>query len=184
MSTKIPLITTADRLLVASKDLGSCELVRGKLIMRPYMGMYEAHITGNLLMAMGNHAESQHLGVCVSRSAGFLMEKDPDTVRAPSVSFICEERAPKHPGDEYFSGAPDLAVEIRPPDCDPTAVAAKRDDHLRLGVMVVWDVDPKKRTVTVHQRGSAPEVYGEKDALTEPSLLPGFGMPVKDVFVW
>ncbi len=49
MSTKIPLITTADQLLVASEDLGSCELVRGRLIMRPYMGTYEAHITGNLL---------------------------------------------------------------------------------------------------------------------------------------
>ena len=29
MSTRLPLITTADQLLAASDDLGPCELVRG-----------------------------------------------------------------------------------------------------------------------------------------------------------
>jgi Uma2 family endonuclease len=53
-----------------------------------------------------------------------------------------------------------------------------------MGVQVVWDVDPEKRTVVVHQSESEPRTYSENDTLTEPILLPGFEMPVKSMFQW
>lgn len=184
MSNEMPSITTAEQLLAMPKDLGSCELVRGRLVMRAYMGMYEAHIAGNLLVALGNHTRSRDLGVCVSRPAGFLMARDPDTVRAPSVSFIGKDRVPRPPEQGYFQGPPDLAVEIHPPDIAPNTMAEKVDDHLRLGVRVVWDVSPEDRTITVHRRDAHPQIFLETDILTEPALLPGFGMLVRDLFAW
>ena len=75
-------------------------------------------------------------------------------------------------------------MEIRSPDDRPNAVAEKIADYLRLGVQVVWDVNPETRSITVHRAGSEPAVFACDDTVTEPVLLPGFALAVEEVFAW
>ena len=184
MSTKIPLITTADQLLAASKDLDPCELVRGEVIMMTPAGEEHSQVEGNIFLALGAYVRAKGLGRIYTGDAGFLLEENPDTVRAPDVAFVQSSRTSAQPHKGYFPGPPDLAVEVRSSDDRPKGIAAKIEDYLRLGVLVVWDVDPGKRTVTIHQADSEPRACGEEDLLTEPALLPGFEMVVSDAFQW
>ncbi len=184
MSMKIPQTTTAEQLLAASKDLDPCELVRGELIMMTPAGEEHSQVEGNIYAALRVFVQSGKLGRVYMGDAGFLLEQNPDTVRAPDVAFVCSLRIAAKPHKGFFPGPPDLAVEIRSPDDRPKEVASKIQDYLRLGVQVVWDVDSDRRTISVYRGGAEPQAYGEKDTLTEPALLPGFEMPVVAAFRW
>ena len=182
MSTKIPLITTAEQLLAASDELGPCELVRGELIMMTPAGDRHSRIEGKLYATLVVHVDAHGLGQLYTGDAGFLMQQDPDTVRSPDVALVCASRVPTTACEGYFPGPPDLAVEIRSPTDRSGAIAAKIAEYLRLGVQVVWDVDPAVRTVTVHRPDTEPQVFGQEDTLTEPALLPGFAILVGQLF--
>jgi len=46
----------------------------------------------------------------------------------------------------------------------------------------VWVADPGARTVTAYEPGKEPEVFHEGDTLTAGELIPGFEVPVAEVF--
>ena len=48
--------------------------------------------------------------------------------------------------------------------------------------VVVWVVDYVAGQVEVHTPGEAARLVGEADTLTAETLLPGFELPVKDIF--
>ena len=184
MSTKIPLITTAEQLLAAPDELGPCELVRGELIMMSPAGEEHSQIECNLHLELGAFVRKQGLGRVYMGDAGFLLQRDPDTVRAPDIAFVRASRTSAIPHKGYFPGPPDLAVEVCSPNDRPKEIDEKVADYLRLGVDVVWVIDPVKRTVTVHQADAEPQTLTEQDSLSESALLPGFAMPVGDLFAW
>jgi Uma2 family endonuclease len=173
-------IQTADQLLRA-QDVGRCELIRGKFrALDP--ASYEhgrAAMTLGSLLAQFVRVES--LGTVFAAETGFWIARDPDTVRAPDAAFVRSSRSPG-PSHGYYEGAPDLAVEVRSPDDRTGYVREKTAEWLESGVVVVWNVDPIARTVTVHERDSRPVRLREPDVLLCPSLLPGFEVPVAEIF--
>ena len=44
--------------------------------------------------------------------AGFILARNPDTVRGPDLSFVTSERLVGIDDSRFFEGAPDLAIEI------------------------------------------------------------------------
>ena len=182
--TRISTITTADELLHTPGNMEPCELVRGELIMMTPAGFFHGRIEGNILAALSAFVREKDLGMVVTGDTGFLLERSPDTVRAPDVSFIRKARIPSVPPQGFFPGPPDLAVEIRSPDDKLKAIEAKIGDYLRLGVQVVWDVDPQQRTVAIHRTGEKPVILREDETVTEEELLPNFTLAVKEIFVW
>ncbi|MHC4224938.1 MAG: Uma2 family endonuclease [Planctomycetota bacterium] len=173
-------ITTADQLLRAS-DIGRCELIRGELKMMLPAGFKHGRIAIRLGALIANHVNSHRLGTVVAAETGFVLSRDPDTVRAPDVGFV---RASRPPGPErgYYEGAPCLAVEVLSPDDRPGYVREKVAEWLEAGTLAVWVVDPRERAVTVHEPGQAPTVLGEADVLSGGDLLPGFELAVREVF--
>ena len=55
-------------------------------------------------------------------------------------------------------------------------------DYLAAGTIVVWVADPVVRTVRVYRDLLAPVTLTVADTLTADDLLPGFRLPVRDVF--
>ena len=51
-----------------------------------------------------------------------------------------------------------------------------------VGVNVVWVVNPKFRTVTIHRPGVDPIALDARDTLSGDPELPGFSSPVADFF--
>jgi Uma2 family endonuclease len=117
---------------------------------------------------------------------GYILARNPDTVRAPRAAFISVSRLPDGlPEDAYFEGAPNLAVEVVSSSQTAAEVAAKVSDWLAAGAERVWEVRPRTRTVEVHRQGSPPKTLREGDTLTSKDAgfyVEGFALPVSGIF--
>ena len=112
---------------------------------------------------------------------GFILSRDPPTVRGPDVAVVLRDRVPSPVPAKFFPGPPDLAVEVLSPDDRPGEVAAKVADYLRAGAHAVWVVDPDVRTVTVHtSRGAA--TYGRHEILHGAPPLPALALTLETLF--
>ena len=106
---------------------------------------------GRLAMRMGralaDFVDRCELGEVFAAETGFVLSRDPNTVRAPDVAFV---RTGREIGDGFIEGAPDLAVEVLSPGDRPGSVREKVAEWLDAGTEAVWVVDPRARTVTIH----------------------------------
>lgn len=82
----------------------------------------------------------------------------------------------------YFPGAPDLAVEVLSPDDRPSEVREKVAEWLGAGALAVWVMDPKGRTVTVHEPGRRTVRLAATEVLRGGNALPGFEIAVGEIF--
>lgn len=176
-------LMTADELFHLPDDGYRHELVSGELRkMTPAGGQHGAVIM-NVAVPLGQHIKAEQLGVIFGAETGFVLTRDPDTVRAPDVAFVRRDRIPA--GElpvEFWPGAPDLAVEVLSPDDRPREVAEKIRAWLEGGTRAVWVVDARRRTVTIHHPGQPPRVLSETDVLEDHDIVPGFRLPVADIF--
>ena len=69
------------------------ELVKGELVEMAPPGGIHGGIAANLVAVLHPYVRQNNLGR-VMVEAGFYLERDPDTVRGPDVSFIRAERVP------------------------------------------------------------------------------------------
>ncbi len=121
----------------------------------------------------------RNLGYVTGADGGFkLAEK---RVRQPDVGFISKERMPKLP--KRFGVAPDLAVELVSPDED---IFKKAREYLHAGTRLVWAVYTDEQVVHVmrlDEDGSLRSTPFDINATLDGGyVLPGFALPVKDIF--
>ena len=170
-------ITTATQLLQAG-DIGRCELVRGKLVMMMPPGGRHGKLANLIAHRLTGFVADRHAGTILAE-AGFVLSRDPDTVRAPDAAFL---RAGREVGDGFIDGAPDLAVEVVSPGDRPGYVREKVAEWLEAGAEVVWVVDPRARTVTVHEGTQGLRVFEETDTLDGGRALPGCAFDLRELF--
>jgi Uma2 family endonuclease len=174
-------ITTA-RQLLQSPDPGRCELIEGELRMMSPAGFEHGRVVNNIAWLLTTYVRAHHLGIVTGAETGYQLAHHPDTVLAPDVGFIAAERAPGELLPGYFDGPPDLAVEVLSPSDRARAVARKVTEWLDAGCQEVWVVNPTRRTVRIHHSGIPMIELREADEITGDELLPGFRLPVADVF--
>jgi Uma2 family endonuclease len=172
---------TADEYL-ALGDIGPSELIQGELIRMAPSGYDHGWIACNIAGEIRNFVKAHKLGRTSTTEAGFFISHNPDTVRAPDVAFVRAERVPPAGQKKFFDGPPDLAVEVLSPDDRSSEVNAKIYDWLRAGCVQVWVVDPQNKTVMVYRNRSEAAVFTLEDTLIAEELLPGFSLPVAEIF--
>ena len=96
--------------------------------------------------------------------------------------FVRAERIPPGGVKGFFQGPPDIAVEVISPGDRANEVLAKSQDWLQAGCGLVWVVDPETRTVTVYRSRSDIAVLTVADTLDGGDVLPGFAVPVAEIF--
>ncbi|PZS14269.1 MAG: hypothetical protein DLM64_01905 [Solirubrobacterales bacterium] len=97
------------------------------------------------MVPLGTHARQTACGVTFGAETGFLLARDPDTVRAPDAAFVSAERADAVGRTErYWPGAPDLAVEVLSPSDSFREVEAKALDWLHACSRAVLVLDPAR----------------------------------------
>src|SRR5262245_13610526 len=142
------------------------ELQAGLLLSEPRPGFLHGRLVTNLSAMIHEHVREHRLGVVVTGDPGFVLARDPDTLRGPDVAFVAQPRADaERQNVRAFEGAPDLAVEVLSPSDAPAEVRTKVAEYLAAGTRLVWVVDPEPRTVTVYPSLFAPRVVGEGDRL-------------------
>ena len=176
----MPHLVRAEELSGISIPGKSIELVRGVLVVREppstRHGRVAAWVTHLLLDYVARHA----LGVVI-QDAGFEIESDPDTVRAPDVAFVSRSRVDEIPATGFARFAPDLAVEVVSPHDRPGELLAKVGQLLDAGSKLVWVIDPPRAQAIVYRENGDVTIVGPDGSLDGESVLPGFSCPLAGV---
>jgi Uma2 family endonuclease len=165
---------SADDLFRAHIPDKRVELVRGVLIVREPAGGRHGLVAMNLGIELGTFAKRTGAGGVFAAETGFKLASNPDTVRAPDVAFIAQDRLATVAGRGYPALAPDLVVEVLSPDDRPGEVLAKVADWLSAGCRLVWVVDPDARVARVYHHDGSETIVNATDALDGEDVLPGF----------
>lgn len=182
MTTQAKMIT-ADALLELPDDGFRYELVEGELRKMPPPGLTHAWIIAKLIHALLQYMDTHPLGR-VFAEFGYLLAENPDTVLAPDVSFLQQERlAGADLARTYWVGAPDLAVEVVSPSDRYTEVTEKVARWLAAGTRLVWVIDPRRQQITVHRAPNAVSNLTVADILDGGDVLPGWTLPVRELFM-
>lgn len=116
------------------------------------------------------------------------VEKDDQNAPIPDVSFIRGQRDPVKKGS--ISRMPDLAVEIKSPNDQDKELREKANYYLKNGSQIVWLIYPEKMEIEVYRQGAevqpaglpSGQTLGIEDTLDGGDLLPGFAVPVQQIF--
>jgi len=182
VSVKTKKWLTADDLFRLSDNGKRRELVKGELREMAPAGSIHGAYGGRLQAYLGFHVLGQQLGQIFLAETGFIIDRAPDTVRAPDIAFVSKNRLPETLPDGYLPLAPDLAVEVVSPSDSVREVREKVSDWLNAGVQLVWVVEPRKRIITEYRRGQPARIFEEDDVLDGGDVVPGFSLPVHEVF--
>ena|SRR5258707_7724329 len=127
---------SAEDLLALPDDGKRYELDRGQLIVMPPAKREHGLVVLEISRLVGNHVRANDLGQ-VSAEIGYLLTEDPDTVRAPDVSFTSKARVTPLTG-EYDHIPPDLAIEVASPGNTTSDMIEKVEQYFEAGVKRVW----------------------------------------------
>jgi len=172
------LATERDVLDVHARTGRLCELVDGILVEKP-MGFYESALATVIGHFLRNYLEQRNLGI-VGGEAGMLKILR-NRIRIPDVSFIRWDRLP--PGRAPVPAvSPDLAVEVLSESNTEREIQDKLGEYFAGGTRLAWVIDPRTRTARVYNAADQFTAIDEAGALVGGDVLPGFELPLKDVF--
>jgi Uma2 family endonuclease len=101
----------------------------------------------------------------------------------PDAAYVSKSRLPQPVSEGYVSIAPDVAVEVISPSNTATEIRLKVVNYLIAGT-TVWVADPDQQTIEVYIPNKTPMLLGMKDVLDGGTVLPGFRLPVSDIFTF
>ena len=182
MKVKQHLLTAEEFAALPEDPEGQHDLIRGVVGVRePRPSVWHGWIQGKIHHLLYNYVAPRKLGM-VATGPGFVLERRPDTVRAPDVCFVVAKRIPSDNTPPFLDGAPDLAVEVLSPSNTKREVAEKVALYLATGARLVWVVNPKTQTINVHRPDRDAELLKVGDQLSGHDVLPGFECPVAEIF--
>jgi Uma2 family endonuclease len=172
--------TEKDVIRAEARENRLCELVDGTLVEKA-MGFEEARLAARLLYLLITYLEQNDLGICVG--ADGMMRIAPGLVRIPDVSFVSWDKLPgrESPQEPIPDLAPDLAVEVLSEGNTKGEMARKVREYFDAGVILVWLIDPKKRTARVFSAVEKSTLVHADEALDGGKVLPGIVIRLSDL---
>ena len=170
---------TADDFLTS--DHRGFELVDGEIRENP-MSDLTSFLGGEMFRGIANHAVEHDLGRAYPQDTGIRVWDDaPNRVRKPDAMFIVKSRL-RPPGDGWVRVAPDLVVEIVSPNDEAQELERKIANYRSAGVRLIWVIYPDTQNAYVHRRRQPVEVVEADGILDGEDVLPGFALPLRDLF--
>lgn len=175
--------TTAKQLAAMSIAGQRMELIHGEIRMMSPASNEHGRIASAICWRIAPFVNANGLGETYAAETGFLIQQNPDTVRAPDFAFISQERLDQvGPVTGFWPGAPDLVAEVVSPNDAYSDVEQKALQWLSCGATAVWVVDPKQRHITDYRTATDISVLTSDAVLEIPELLPGWMLKVGDLF--
>ncbi|MBC7869621.1 MAG: Uma2 family endonuclease [Chitinophagaceae bacterium] len=130
-----------------------------------------------------NYLDNNDIGHITGEAGGYIM--DDDNTFAPDVAFISYLRQRELPKTGFNPIQPDLAAEfVSPSDLkDPKRrIFKKLETYQALRVPLVWYFYPERQEVEIYRPDQPTETLGIDGVLNGGDVLPGFSLPIKQIF--
>jgi Uma2 family endonuclease len=159
------------------------EWIAGRVVQKVSPTARHANAQGRLIAAFVAWADATGIGR-VGTEWEFRIAPPGEVVRSlvPDVAFLSYEKLGFDEDDaaEMPAVAPNVAVEVLSPHDRRLNVAEKIRVYLACGTSLVAVADPERQSVTLHDGEGA--ITLEIGDTLRHSELPGFAMPVADIF--
>jgi Uma2 family endonuclease len=177
-----PAMQTAEDLLRFREPGKTAELVRGVLVVREPPSTGHGARSNRLAYRVTEFVEGHDLGRVFAQDTGFKISRDPDTVRAPDVAFVAQDRLNQIPDEGYAELAADWVAEILSPSDRPGEVLEKIGQWLDAGVRLVWVLDPIRRGGRVYRADGSVSMVGADEELDGEDVFPAFRIALREIF--
>jgi Uma2 family endonuclease len=159
------------------------ELIDGTLVEKP-VGWMESRIATELSRKLGNYIEPRRLGQIAGADGTLRMKSG--RVRLPDITFVSNDDIPADwsPEQPIPDLPPTLAVEVISVSNTAEEMRIKTREYFDSGARLVWLIYPKTKTVAVFETASAEptRTVTEADTLDGAPAVPGFSIPVSEIF--
>ena len=157
------------------------ELVEGEIIVMSPSGLESGEIVAAIVAQLRNWVRPRKLGRVIASNGGFRLPNTDGDVRAPDASFIRAEKLPRSTED-YAELVPDLIFEVKSKSDKLPKLRQKIQEFIELGTVVGVLVDPRTRTMEVYRYQQEKIVLKDGDVLEVEEILPGWKLPVVEVW--
>lgn len=140
-------------------------------------------VTGEIAGILRQFVREHQSGVVLGAETGFLMQEDPPDLRAADVAFVSQERLGEiEDVGGWLPFPPDLAVEVVSEWDKAADMRRKARSYMTHGTRLLWFVYPEDREIEVFRPGQTTQTLGPNDTLDGGDVLPGFSVPLREVF--
>lgn len=184
----MPLLQRNDETLMTGEelfrrpDLGPCELVNGRVVPLTLTSFIHGVLVAKIGKRLETYAEQTGRGQSANGDVGIYIRRDPDTVRGADVIYISHERLSRSRSASFLDIAPELVVEVLSPTDRWSELMEKVAEYFSAGVLRVWVVNPRTCRILVYRSPESFVEFGAGEVLQEEELLPGFSLPVAEIF--
>jgi Uma2 family endonuclease len=184
MTLAATTLMTAEMLEMFPHKGRRLELVKGELRELMASGGDHGDVTMELSWRLAQIVFEDKRGKVFAAETGFIVDRNPDTVRAPDIAFMSKERIEMMGGipKGYIPIAPELAVETLSPNDLYTESQEKARMWLEFGSKLVLVLNPRKASITVYRANSKPIELKSDDTLEFADILPRFFVRVGEIF--
>jgi Uma2 family endonuclease len=166
-------------------DNGKAELVDGEIVLMSPTGGIPGFAGDEIYASLREYARRTGVGRAFGDNKGFVVDLPNRRSFSPDAAYYVGDVTKR-----FLQGAPVFAVEVRSEeDYGPAAerrIAQKRTDYFTAGTLVVWDVDVLSENLVRVYRADAPDqptIYRPGEVAEAEPAVPGWSMPVDDLFL-
>ena len=173
--------TEEDVFISKSRFNRICELIDGILVEKT-VGYYESLLALEIGHRLMRFLETHDLGIALG--ADGTLRILPNQIRIPDVCFIRWDQFVNRelPRESAPALAPDLAVEVLSKGNTEAEMQRKLNDYFTAGVRLVWYIDPATRSAKAYTAPDRCESVSEQQSLGGGDVLPGFELPLHELF--
>lgn len=160
------------------------EIVDGRYEELPPMSTRAGVVANLLAFSLNSVALPRGLGIAVCEILFGLTSTSRRKYR-PDVAYVSHERWPKDrpwPDTDPWPVVPDIAVEVISPNDLASTTMQKVKEYLEAGVKLVWVVYPEQGWLHGFEAPNRLRGLTVADTLDAASVLPGFSLPLGELF--
>jgi Uma2 family endonuclease len=175
-------IWTDEEFMALSRDGHRYELVSGELVDMGNSGMEHGYVACILVAFLTTFVQQHKLGAVCDSSTAFSLKNG--NKRSPDVSFVAKERLKglKRPPRGFFTGSPDLAIEILSPSNTVAEIHEKIVEYFQNDTRLLWVIHPEEKYVLVYHSSEPDRLLRPQDQLDGEDVVPGFAIAVAELF--
>jgi Uma2 family endonuclease len=156
------------------------ELDEGELIEMTRPAYQHNQALQNLLVELVLYFRKNRIGQALVSENLYALSAT--TRLAPDVAVILGDRRAELQKAKVIHIVPDIAAEVLSPSETPARIHRKLTQYFAAGVKQVWLINPEDRTVEIWTGPNLPAPALTGQDMRTSSLLPGFAMPLPDLF--